>query len=204
VYLLRDNSINFLGDMAMIDYEKLREAHELAEKIPYCLLTIRHSKHDGTNYYLECPRDWKNIYHYCEDIDDLLIKLKELTQPKPKYQVGQYVWVTNSSNKIIMASILEAHYTPDVYRYDIVTEDNINTSRAEFALYPSREALIQSQIDHWTCLQNEEISTGSDDVSNESTCEHVSNGIRYARPFDNTDKYVDYKCISRFSGQKLL
>lgn len=39
----------------MIDYEKLKKAHELTSKIPYCLFTVRHSKHDGTNYYFECP-----------------------------------------------------------------------------------------------------------------------------------------------------
>lgn len=134
----------------MIDYYKLKEAHELIELLNYGLLTVRHSKHDGTNYYFEYMSDdiitRKGQYFEC--IDALIINLKKLTHPEPKYRAGDNVWFHSGMGDIDFFTIqnLDIKELEDgSYSYN---------DHCEIDLYPSREALIKSQIEYWTSLKN--------------------------------------------------
>ena len=88
------NAINHIQEFLQkafphVDYDKLRDIHRMTEAIPYGLVTIRHSLHDGTNYYFECPRELDIFKFYTEDIDELIAKLRELTKSESKYKIGQ-------------------------------------------------------------------------------------------------------------------
>lgn len=153
----------------MIDYEKLKLADALAKKTDGFYFACDYSNKFGVSSIILCHNE--SYDENVTNIDDLITKLQQLTQPKPKYEAGQYVWFKNNQDKIIMASVLSAHYVSDVYRYKITTEDNENIFRAEYALFPSREALIEAQIEYWTCLKNDDLSTRPDDRLMTSSCE---------------------------------
>ncbi len=76
----------------MIDFEKLKEAHELALKLDDCHFEVVCGKFDHIYYSL-----WINgkekLYVRVNTIDSIIDKLKELNKSKPKYEVGQKVFV---------------------------------------------------------------------------------------------------------------
>lgn len=147
----------------MIDYEKLKLAHELA----YAL-----SKDTGNRCDIKVSIYFgdKPIFGYCHygsepnfyesmSIDDLIAKLQELTQPKPKYEIGQEVWFILDRN---------IHYQKidDISKnkYGEWTYESNCLHLNEERLYPSRESLIDAQIEYWNSLKK---------------CQHESNGKMY-------------------------
>lgn len=160
----------------MIDYEKLKIAHEIAQNIG---IDTGESTKISCNFY-----DWGYDYDVTQkgvsmgfsDIDIMLIFLLELTQPKPKYAVGQEVWYLNNNE---IKSLKIAYIVLPHYRSAGLEGCWVN----ELHLFPTKQALIQSQIDYWTKLmQNEpwqrirrrllylksnEISTHDEDTSPE-------------------------------------
>lgn len=132
----------------MIDYEKLKEAHELAEKLDCPKLVIESRLSDGEICYMlywfeNIPMD------YCTyNIDKLLTKLRELTQPQPKYKTGDKVYYLPSNDTITAAEIAEP-FAPSTYK---VTEGYV---LYEKYLYPTKEDLIQAQIDYWQKMKEE-------------------------------------------------
>lgn len=137
----------------MIDYEKLKIAHELAVKYnPDCLVSVTFYSNCFTRF------DYRVELHGCTeyftgDIDKLLIKLKELTQPEkptPKYEVGQEVWVIDGENPIA-CSINDVRYKElDGFLYS----DKDGFQWLESDLYPTRESLIEAQIEYWNRLKD--------------------------------------------------
>lgn len=114
----------------MIDYEKLRWAHELANKLNERIsINVCYLVADNKPTFVLDHSDFKNnITSY--NIDDLIAKLRELTQPKPKYIEG---WVIDGFGKM--------DYWTHMNEEDIKEKDII--------VYPSKEALIDAQIEYW-------------------------------------------------------
>src|SRR6267154_3032965 len=89
----------------MIDYEKLKLANELAEKLTNGMaeghiLEIKTWFYNGNSYYeLNDITDTISFDNKMNDIDDIIAKLQELTKPKSKYEVGQKVFVINYDGK---------------------------------------------------------------------------------------------------------
>lgn len=160
----------------MIDYEKLKIAHEMAFKITknsepnYMQVRYRFVfDSDEFRFYAELGLNHGRENLEFRSIDDLISKLQELTKRLPKFKIGQTIYY-EVNNKIREAIIEGVYANPDgstVWYYD-----NLNQVREEDC-YISKESLIDAQISHWTCLKKQEISTGSDDVSME--CAHESN-----------------------------
>ncbi len=77
----------------MIDYEKLRLAHQMCHA--YYVENDRQISIE-LNFLTELVEYILYIGHMEDDafsnIDDLITKLESLIQPKPKYEVGQEVW----------------------------------------------------------------------------------------------------------------
>lgn len=146
----------------MIDYEKLKIAHELALKVDRAI------KYIFGNSIANTPCHQFYIQNYteeerCDDIDDLISKLQELTQPEPKYKVGDEVWYLDLPiNKIHIGIIRRARYD----EYVINGEDN--DTKDDFTadeLYPTKKSLIEAQIKYWKSLREPE------------ECQHESDGI---------------------------
>lgn len=141
----------------MIDYDKLEECHRLIEKLHLTRLILDYSAHHGEEYWLSGPPDaircpYNRMF---TNVDDLLVCLRELTQPKPKYEIGQEVFFinTNEPEWKIESTKISCKPIPDGgarYRYESDGWD-INES----FLYPSRQSLIEAQIEYWTSLIEE-------------------------------------------------
>ena len=175
----------------MIDYEKLKLAHELTRKLPYdsyhfdcwCCTGI-----ESGFFYVLTFEDNKNLTHEfeSENIDDLIAKLQEITQPKYKYKAGQKVWRIDGHEPIQLTICDIDHYEPVEYL------DENGAWWCEEQLYPSREALIEDQLEYWYSLKIKAISSSK-------TCpkcgmQRVSDGMCWHMG-------CDYKESPKFEGE---
>lgn len=149
----------------MIDYEKLKIAHELACNLKEKFRDVRIDCHlrvgcDGTNYvfYSMNNDDFQGMSWESEhdDIDGLIAHLKELTQPekpKPKYEAGQEVWVLRNTE--IYSFKIDEIIKDECYWYlNYLKDGSYSDWKNEFdqyredSVYPTREYLIDAQIDY--------------------------------------------------------
>lgn len=130
----------------MIDYDKLKIAHELADKLSKitnghvqvsCKLFIHREGSNFCHYELSIDNDYGLGNGVMTNMDDLITKLRELTQSEPKYKKGQTVWT------------LTNHEAPDDI-IEITLNQDINDDEG---LYPSKAALIEAQIEYWSNMQ---------------------------------------------------
>lgn len=150
----------------MIDYEKLKIAHELAVELDQrCSIEVAFFRY-GRPRYLFNAQEFQDSF-CCKSIDDLITKLQELPEPKPKYKVGQKVWMTVVCGYKL--DVDSAHITSIIinngqieYTHDCGGNDFYVL---ESDLYATKEDLIEAQIQYWTCLKTEEKSTENKDVS---------------------------------------
>jgi len=145
-----------MKEIQMIDYDKLKIAHELCEKLSiiknqYIQVKIQICLND-CSYALE---NNANIFKFewFDSIEELITKLKELTEPQPKYKIGQEVWYITCEFEPISTKIEDLTWFEDSTHY-LIDEGHIKESN----LYPSKQALIEAQIEHWTKLKIDEIS----------------------------------------------
>ena len=174
----------------MIDYEKLQQAYKLYPMGQLKVIPIFDDRGnlEAFNYSMEIE---KVMADYFFSIDDLIKKLQELTQSKPKYEVGQEVWSLVGSQPM-KGFVKEIDKRASVYFIDYCEGGWL--CRKEDELYSTRAALIQSQIAYWLRLGNEEISTHCDDVP--MKCEHESDGKKHANVYpDDPDSFLWDKCI---------
>lgn len=182
----------------MIDYEKLREAHELAEKyakktdsVCSTSVTIRFNSRHEIEYQFEFHgvNDYEEI-EPCT-LDDLITRLQELTQSQPKYAYGASLWF---------------HYNDEIINEFVqeIDKDSYNQWQyhlgdfyiKEHQLYLSREALIQAQIDYWTRLANNETShpTNAESSFNKE-CQHESKDNLLFFINSSVGEIPCYRCI---------
>lgn len=133
----------------MIDYDKLKMAHELIEKIHLGKLHMQYSLHDGVEHIFSMP--FQEAY-YTSSIDDLIDKLQSLLKPEPKYKAGDEVFILHW-NAIEHATVV-ALSSKNNNRYQIMLDGEGQLSRTEDDLFPTREALIEHQIAHWSSMQD--------------------------------------------------
>lgn len=143
----------------MIDYEKLKEAQEICSKlddyyftIDFCVNT-KSSKHDISLTYAN-----DGIPRALNTLDELIEKLKELTKREPKYQIGDKVFYIYSRAYTTLI--------PDIYEGDVLDVGAFdgggfyclvhNLQVDECSLYPTKQALIEAQINHWQNLPSQE------------------------------------------------
>lgn len=130
----------------MIDYRKLKLAHELARK--YSLkgddvinVTI-HFMNGGCSYWLSGSNIPEDEYN---DLDAIILQLEELNPLEVKYKKGQTVWRLNDEYEPESFVISEI----DPSSEEMYLQDEENGWWLEEQLYPSREALIEAQVDYW-------------------------------------------------------
>lgn len=77
---------------------------------------------------------------------------KELTQPEPKYKIGQKVWFIHYTNAwIFLEGKIESIDNDRYFTY--------GNWMNESELYPSKEALIQAQLEYWQSLKPKDAAT---------------------------------------------
>ena len=138
----------------MIDYDKLKLAHELAYK---------RCEHTGGRVDVTCCFFDTNIepeYHFvdytndkdnqCFAIDDLLSKLQELTgELKAKYKDGQEVWYC--WNHDVVDNLIVRVVVNEEIKYIVECG---RVSMPESGIFSSRQALIEAQIEYWQSLKD--------------------------------------------------
>lgn len=150
-----------IWNATMIDYDKLKLAVELAAKTNNYYFTIAFATFVNSPNKIEiCLEDANSTSdgECVKTLDKLIERLKELTQLKPKYGIGQLVWYAdyhNSNGPIICDDIIDIYLSERLFRekeYRVKTSDK---DLPERLFYPSREALIDAQIKYWTELREE-------------------------------------------------
>lgn len=141
----------------MIDFEKLQQAKELIKELNKDGLFFRQytqTYFDNSETVEEISYRLGNPNEYDQDfksIDDLIAKLQELTQQKPKYKGGQDVFVS-SAGKLEKLKI--SRYIKEYNLYECYGKI---CSYNENELFISKQFLIESQINYWINLFNEEL-----------------------------------------------
>lgn len=125
----------------MIDCEKLKMAHTLTSKIHLGKLAMFYSEHDGVEYYFSYAEPLDKNYYL--DIDDLIAKLRELTQPEAKYKVGDTIWFSNQHMAIDYLKIESI----DIVENDIFYRGNGCQVALSDKIYSSKNELIDAQIE---------------------------------------------------------
>jgi hypothetical protein len=133
----------------MIDFEKLKQCIELAEKID-CKFsaTIRVNCLEANLYQINYERLQDGLFHKHEsylDINACIYKLQELTQLKTKYKIGDRVYFMDLEGNIGCDPIMEIDLVAD-YKYCIQGERWYR----EDELYPTKSELIEAQIKYWS------------------------------------------------------
>ena len=126
----------------MINYHQLKQIHEWAQRLAdkdqrEVDVTVRFEIGKNPEISLHC---YRGIYYG----DEVISKLQELTEPekpKPKYEIGQEVWCLNYGE---VSSFLITDLTGDPIK--LWSEGGCVY---EEACYPTKEALINAQIDYW-------------------------------------------------------
>lgn len=141
----------------MIDYDKLKEACELASMLEMrCSIEVCFFNNYACKFVFNAPTPDDN---FCKDnIDDFISKLKELTKPEPKYERGQNVWHLRH-NEIIKAQVIEVYWDDDLndYRLTLIEMKNGKISIGQSLVYPTREDVILAQITYWQDMQDETV-----------------------------------------------
>lgn len=147
----------------MIDYEKIKTAHELAELYGKQIddwIDVAVTLNSISKYYPlpfafgPTGKDFDNRF---TSLDELIDKLKELTQPESKFKVDDEVWIYNYYAHRIDCFVVDA-IDLESLRYS----GKIKGSAAEYEeirecdIYHSREELINAQIKHWQSMKEQE------------------------------------------------
>jgi hypothetical protein len=171
----------------MIDYDKLKLAHELALKIDYAFshkFVLERFNNNNLHQVFELwGENYSNIYSH--NVDDVISKLQELTgELKHKYQAGDEVWLIDDSE--ICTAIIDKYDNEEyLLRHCAQIDSGMNTGKgwtAKDKLYPSREALIEAQIDYWQSLRKFECPKCNLPWSScqcKLECEHESDGTAF-------------------------
>jgi len=100
-----------------------------------------------------CSVDYNELF--CDWLYGL-INCIEASQPEPKYNVDDVVWRLNDEEGVTECHVLEIDLASD--EMYLCTDDEFSVSEwTEEQLYPTREALIESQLWHWTRMMAEEM-----------------------------------------------
>lgn len=128
------------GNIEMIDYEKLKLASELS------------NKNDGEIYYAYQNKD--GVFIQWVSLDQLILELESLIKPKPKYKVGDIVFYRNDLG-IRSFRIDEINEDGELWYINRNNEGDYGDNEGSFDqyqesdLFPTRQALIEHQIQHW-------------------------------------------------------
>jgi len=141
----------------MIDYEKLKRAHELAEK--YRLSGKNISIHFHYNEDNSGIPHYYNLYSNCYasrpisqgSIDDIIQKLEELTKPEPRFMIGDKLWYEQDQE---IASV-------------VLNENSVNWDFHDKEFFLTKSELIDAKIKLWESKREHEVCQHEPD---ELTC----------------------------------
>lgn len=118
------------------------------------------------NYLNEHVSYWENKLEMTKKlVADRIARDKELTKPEPKYKVGDLVYFFIDEENWISNDFVSAISVDGTYELRSMIDDVFY----ERELFPTRQALIEHQIEYWISLKNSEKSTYPGDALVAST-----------------------------------
>lgn len=144
-------------EVVMIDYEKLEEAHELAQKygkevainLEVSLTCNRFGQYNEYSICLECDV----VFFKTESIDELIDKLRGLNaKATNKYKEGQTVWRLNDEyrpQEMVICSV-------DLDSEEMYLDEQDASWWVEEQLYPTRDDLIIAQLRYWSGIATDD------------------------------------------------
>ena len=166
----------------MIDYEKLKLCHELCGRLGKYYFEVDLGLDCGlVELYEKGDPDLQFICN-TESLDKLLEKLRELTEPEPKYKEAWYLGKESRLPKCTWV------------KNDVCYQSCDKTDMEALGrhMYDSKAELIQAQIDYWTNLQ-EPYANEDTDYHAPTECEHVSQ-----TPESTSKIHTCLKCLEEY------
>jgi hypothetical protein len=157
----------------MIDYDKLKTAHELA----YNLCQQTGMRVDIILCWVDSEYPDYILMDYTSDkeylfstVEGLIVELTELTKAKSKYKVGDEVWYLDVPiNEIYLSQVLK------VRDREYVVDGDTNGTKSDFIeseLHPTKDALIAAQAAYWSAMQEPYKPEFEGEIKGFSDCEH--------------------------------
>jgi hypothetical protein len=165
----------------MIDYNKLKKAHELAHQArpKNGCISIEMIYPVGSDalakpyYSINTENSDGMTDEFCfYNVEELIIKLQELANTEiaqPKYKVGDTIWYIGENKDEISSGLI----SEIIYFNDNLAQFRINDEvwfTFEDELYPTKTALIEAQIQHWQSLLGLQCEHASLDESDLPKC----------------------------------
>jgi hypothetical protein len=136
----------------MIDYEKLKLVHELAEK-KFRVFRLDIFIIEGA------IKSCSGLLHYDYDLDtavftnfikfayieQLLGALEEITKSEPKYKIGEEVFILWDGYIEEVRIVYKSSHDC----YQIQSNDGSQLYRIEDEIFPTRQSLIEHQLQYW-------------------------------------------------------
>ena len=145
------------GALLMIDYEKLKIAHELFSQLPkdtewYKLIITKNlllHPNPPTYFWYEiiCADGLISTSYF---IDDMITKLTELTQPKCRYKVGDVVWYDSYYGELRSLLIEEIELCEGECR---LKNNSTGSFICEDVAYESKNSLLDEKIKYLESLR---------------------------------------------------
>lgn len=170
----------------MIDYEKLILVHKLYPQGYLKIIPIfdKNGEFEQMNYSMDIDGV---IPDYFLNIDDLITKLQSLLKPTPKFKLSDDVWFMHDG--LLMCGVVDKiNFYNECVIYHVSTIDD-GFTMGEGLLFPTRQALIEHQIDYWRNMLGEELE------------QHVSN---YCEPKPDCPKCHNYRNANNKLGYDCL
>ena len=136
----------------MIDYNKLKIAHELAIKWNKDALVSVQFWSNETEQYDFRLETYGTTEYLTGDIGDLIAKLQELTAHEPKYELGDFVWSLLPRGRQGLMKGFVDNSDGDTDKYYVLFHGEGAYWKKKEDLYPSRRSLIDTQIKYWQKL----------------------------------------------------
>lgn len=162
----------------MIDYDKLKIAHEICQESGYSFSYFFGGQAVEDNWTIY-DLDSGPILDDGEDINDLITKLRELTQPEPKYKDCWYVGVGGHQK---CTKVLNQN------GYVVCDETDLEAIGLHVIAYATKAQLIEAQIEYWQSLREPQdeycnvsgAKLGKREPTEGTTgCQHESDGEDY-------------------------
>src|ERR1700733_350382 len=170
----------------MIDYNKLKQAHEMCLNTKY-YFDIALGVEDGGIALFDCESNISFINNP-EDLDDLIVNLKKLTGTKPKYSEIDFVWVMDGDHDFEEVQIMYLSSDHAPWHYAVKFKNGMQSFFSEDKLFPSKYHLIAAQIRYWA-----RIGAKEPEESETEECPHDKKIMGLGNDFicKHCDEYVN-------------
>lgn len=156
----------------------------------FAIIEYFYTPRDKQGRDIFCIPDFLGEMYYIKYINHEEHNVIEETKAKYKYQIGDKVY---AGNKKILEFIIIGYDNGSYLVKDNKKEWSIRFLESD--LYPTKQALIEAQLEYWRDMLCDELEQHvSDYCTPFSKCQHESDGIRYSSCCEGVTEFKCKKC----------